>query len=79
MLDPVKTLPFVMGSESAQKARQSVENHLAQQQVQKNHSRAHRAAKAIEQAQLELLKSYDKSGKQIELIKEQGSKVDIKI
>ena len=74
MLDPVGNLPFAI---DAQRARESIENHQAQQQVQKQHNRAHKLAKALERQQLDLILSYDKFGNQNTGTKPQGSIVDI--
>jgi len=74
MLDPVGNLPFAI---DAQRARESIENHQAQQQVQKQHNRAHKLAKALERQQLNLMLSYDKFGNQNTGTKPQGSIVDI--
>lgn len=76
MLDPAGNLPFTI---DAQRARESIENHQAQQQVQKQHNRAHKLAKALERQQLDLMLSYDKFGKQNTGTKPQGSIVDIQI
>ena len=74
MLDPVGNLPFAI---DAQRARESIENHQAQQQVQKQHNRAHKLAKALERQQLDLILSYDKFGNTNTGTKPQGSIVDI--
>ena len=76
MLDPVGNLPFAI---DAQRARESIENHQAQQQVQKQHNRAHKLAKALERQQLDLMLSYNKFGNQNTGTKPQGSIVDIQI
>ena len=76
MLDPVGNLPFAV---ETQRSRESIENHQAQQQVQKQHNRAHKLAKALERQQLDLMLSYDKFGNQNTGTKPQGSIVDIEI
>ena len=76
MLDPVGNLPFTI---DAQRARESIENHQAQQQAQKQHNRAHKLAKALERQQLDLMLSYDKFGNQNTGTKPQSSIVDIEI
>jgi hypothetical protein len=76
MLDPVGSLPFAI---DAQKARQSIENHQAQQQVQKEHLRAHRLSKVLERQQLDLMLSYDKFGKANSGLKPQGSIIDMEV
>ena len=76
MLDPVGNLPFAV---ETQRSRESIENHQAQQQVQKQHNRAHKLAKALERQQLDLMLSYDRFGNQNTGTKPQGSTVDIEI
>jgi hypothetical protein len=76
MLDPVGSLPFTI---DAQRARESIENHQAQQQVQKEHNRAHKLAKALERQQLDLILSYDKFGASNTGLKPQGSIVDMEV
>jgi len=76
MLDPVGSLPFAV---ETQRARESIENHHAQQQVQKEHNRAHRLAKALERQQLDLMLSYDKFGASHSALKTQGSIVDMEV
>ena len=76
MLDPVGNLPFAI---DLQRSRESIENHQAQQQVQKEHLRAHRLAKALERQQLDLMLSYDKFGAANTGLKPQGSIVDMEI
>jgi len=76
MLDPVGNLPFAI---EAQRARESIENHQAQQQVQKEHNRAHKLAKALERQQLDLMLSYDKFGASNSGLKPQGSIIDMEV
>jgi len=76
MLDPVGSLPFAV---ETQRARESIENHQAQQQVQKKHNRAHKLAKALERQQLDLMLSYDKFGASHSALKAQGSIVDMEV
>lgn len=76
MLDPVGNLPFAI---DAQRARESVENHQAQQEVQKDHNRAHKLAKALERQQLDLILSYDRLGAHNTALKPQGSIVDMEV
>jgi hypothetical protein len=76
MLDPVGSLPFAI---DAQRARESVENHQAQQQVQKEHLRAHKLAKALERAQLDLMLSYDRFGASNTGVQPQGQIVDMEV
>ena len=76
MLDPVGNLPF---SVDAQRSRESIENHQAQQQVQIEHNRAHKLAKALERQQLDLMLSYDKFGASNSGLKPQGSIIDMEV
>ena len=76
MLDPVGSLPF---SVEAQRARESIENHQAQQQVQKQHNRAHKLSKALERAQLDLMLSYDRFGASNTGVQPQGQIVDMEV
>ena len=76
MLDPVGNLPF---SAEAQRARESIENHQAQQQVQKEHNRAHKLSKALERQQLDLILSYDRFGASNSELKPQGTIVDMEV
>ena len=76
MLDPVGNLPFAV---EAQRSRESIENHQAQQQVQVEHNRAHKLAKALERQQLDLMLSYDKFGAHNTGLQPQGQVVDISV
>ena len=76
MLDPVGNLPF---SIEAQRARESIENHQAQQQVQAEHNRAHKLSKALERQQLDLILSYDRFGAHNTASQPQGQVVDMEV
>jgi len=76
MLDPVGNLPFAI---DAQRARESIENHQAQQRVQVEHNRAHKLARALERQQLDLMLSYDKFGASNSGLKPQGSIIDMEV
>lgn len=76
MLDPVGSLPFAI---DAERARESVENHQAQQQVQKEHLRSHKLSKALERAQLDLMLSYDRFGASNTGVQPQGQIVDMEV
>ena len=73
MLNPVGNLPFAITPE---KARESIENHQAQQEVQKEHNRAHKLARALERQQLDLMLSYDRLGAHNTGLHPQGQIVD---
>ena len=76
MLDPIGNLPFAV---ETQRARESIENHQAQQRVQVEHNRAHKLAKALERQQLDLMLSYDKFGAHNTGLQPQGQVVDISV
>jgi len=76
VLDPVGNLPF---STEAQRARESIQNHQAQQQVQAEHNRAHKLSKALERQQLDLILSYDRFGAQNTNVQPQGQVVDMEV
>ena len=76
MIDPVGSLPFAI---DLQRARESIENHQAQQQVQKEHNRAHKLARALERAQLDLMLSYDRLGAHNTGLHPQGQIVDMEV
>jgi len=76
MLDPIGNLPFAV---ETQRARESIENHQAQQRVQVEHNRAHKLAKALERQQLDLMLSYDKFGAKNTQLQPQGQVVDISV
>ena len=76
MLDPVGNLPFTV---ETQRSRESIENHQAQQQVQKEHNRAHRLSKALERQQLDLMLSYDRFGARNTKLQPQGQIIDMEV
>ena len=76
MLDPVGNLPFAV---ETQRSRESIENHQAQQQVQKEHNRAHKLAKVLERQQLDLMSSYDRFGASNTARHQQGQIVDMEV
>jgi hypothetical protein len=76
MLDPIGNLPFAI---ELQRSRERIEVHIEAKANEKEHYRAHRAAESLEQARLDLEKSYDRMGRRIEFQKEQGLRVNIKV
>jgi len=56
-----------------------MENHQAQQEVQKEHNRAHKLARALERAQLDLMLSYDRLGAHNTGLHPQGQIVDMEV
>ena len=76
MLESVGNLPFAI---QVERSRESIENHQAQQEVQKVHNRAHKLAKALERQQLDLMISYDRFGKANSGLKPQGSIIDMEV
>ena len=76
MLDPVGNLPF---SIEAQRSRESIENHQAQQQVQKEHALAHKLEKVLERQKLDLMSSYDRFGAKNTELQPQGQVLDMEV
>jgi len=76
MLDPVGNLPFAV---ELQKSRESIENHQAQQQVQKEHLLAHKLEKVLERQKLDLISSYDRFGASNTALQPQGQIVDMEV
>ena len=61
MLESIGKLPFAI---QVEKSRESIQNHQAQQQVQKEHLLAHKLEKVLERQKLDLMLSYDKFGRE---------------
>jgi len=78
MLSSVGKLPFAIPND-IQAARQSIENHQKQQQIEKSHQQAHKTQKVLEQQQLAQMYSYDRAGERKEIQKAQGQHVDISV
>jgi len=76
MLDPVGNLPFAV---ELQRSRESIENHQAQQQVQKEHLLAHKLEKVLERQKLDLISSYDRFGASNTALQPQGQIVDMEV
>jgi len=76
MLDPVGSLPFAI---QVERSRESIENHQAQQQVQKEHALAHKLEKVLERQKLDLMLSYDKFGAQNTQVQPQGQVLDMEV
>ena len=76
MLDPVGNLPF---SIQVERSRESIENHQAQQQVQKEHALAHKLEKVLERQKLDLMLSYDKFGARNTQLQPPGQVVDMEV
>lgn len=76
MLESVGKLPF---SVQLQKSQESIENHQAQQQVQKEHALAHKLEKVLERQKLDLMSSYDRFGSKNKEIQPQGQVVDMEV
>ena len=60
-----------------QQAQRSIENHQAQQNIEREHQRVHRQQKVVEQQQVALQYSYDRLGERKNVERPQGSRVDI--
>lgn len=78
MIDPVRSMPFVV-DENVKAARQSIENHQAQQNIEREHQRVHKQQKMLEQQQVALQHSYDRLGEKKSVEQPQGSQVDIEV
>jgi hypothetical protein len=76
MLEPVGTLPFAI---QVEKSRESIQNHQAQQQVQKEHALAHKLEKVLERQKLDLMLSYDKFGARNTQLQPPGQVVDMEV
>ena len=76
MLEPVGNLPFAVGVE---RSRESIENHQAQQQVQKEHALAHKLEKVLERQKLDLMSSYDRFGAKNTELQPQGQVLDMEV
>mgnify|MGYP003134124107 CR=1 FL=1 len=60
-------------------AQRSIENHQAQQNVEREHQRTHKFQKLLEQQQVALTHSYDRLGERKAVQQAQGSNVDIEV
>ena len=78
MIDPVGGMPFAIDAD-VKAARQSIENHQAQQNVEREHQRTHKFKKLLEQQQVALAYSYDRLGERKAMEQPQGSNVDIEV
>jgi hypothetical protein len=76
MLEPVGNLPFAI---QVEKSRESIQNHQAQQQVQKEHALAHKLEKVLERQKLDLMLSYDKFGARNTQLQPPGQVVDMEV
>ena len=78
MIDPVGGMPFAIDA-NLKAARQSIENHQAQQNIEREHQRVHKQQKVVEQQQVALQYSYDRLGEKKAVERPQGSNVDIEV
>lgn len=76
MVEPVGSLPFAV---DLQRTRESIETHQKAQNVQKEHSRAHKLERALERQHYELMASYDKFGAKNTELKQQGQIIDMEV
>ncbi len=76
MLEPVGNLPFAI---QVERSRESIQNHQAQQQVQKEHALAHKLEKVLERQKLDLMLSYDKFGARNTQLQPPGQVVDMEV
>jgi hypothetical protein len=78
MIDPVGGMPFAIDA-NVKAARQSIENHQEQQNIEREHQRVYRQQKVVEQQQVALQYSYDRLGDKKAVEQPQGSQVDIEV
>ena len=78
MIDPVGGMPFTIDA-NIKAARQSIENHQAQQNIEREHQRVHKQQKVVEQQQVALQYSYDRLGEKKAVERPQGSNVDVEV
>ena len=78
MIDPVGGMPFAIDA-NIKAARQSIENHQAQQNIEREHQRVHKQQKVVEQQQVALQYSYDRLGEKKAVERPQGSNVDVEV
>ena len=77
----VGNAPFNVGSDIHEqtRARERIENHFTEQQVEKNHRNNHQHLEAIRKQQLELSESYDRFGRKTNADRPQGTKINIEV
>ena len=78
MINPLKSAPFAVDVD-IKAARQSIENHQAQQNIEREHQRVHKQQKVVEQQQVALQYSYDRLGEKKTVEQPQGSKLDVEV
>ena len=78
MINSVGGVPFAVDA-NVKAARQSIENHQAQQNIEREHQRVHKQQKVVEQQQVALQYSYDRLGEKKAVERPQGSRVDVEV
>ena len=78
MINSVGGVPFAVDA-NVKAARQSIENHQAQQNIEREHQRVHKQQKVVEQHQVALQYSYDRLGEKKAVEQPQGSRVDVEV
>ena len=78
MINSVGGVPFAVYA-NVKAARQSIENHQAQQNIEREHQRVHKQQKVVEQQQVALQYSYDRLGEKKAVKQPQGSRVDVEV
>ena len=78
MINSVGGVPFAVDA-NVKAARQSIENHQAQQNIEREHQRVHKQQKVVEQQQVALQYSYDRLGEKKAVKQPQGSRVDVEV
>jgi hypothetical protein len=77
----VGSAPFNVGSNIHEqtRARERIENHLAEQRVEKNHRNNHQHLEALTKQRLDLQESYDRFGRKTNADRPQGTKLNIEV
>jgi len=78
VINSVGGVPFAVDA-NIKAARQSIENHQAQQNIEREHQRVHKQQKVVEQQQVALQYSYDRLGEKKAVEQPQGSRVDVEV
>ena len=78
MINSVGGVPFAVDA-NVKAARQSIENHQAQRNIEREHQRVHKQQKVVEQQQVALQYSYDRLGEKKSVEQPQGSQVDVEV
>jgi hypothetical protein len=77
----IGSAPFNIGSHIHEqtRARQAIENHFAEQRVEKEHRATHRHLEALEKKGAGSGESYDQFGRKTNADRPQGTKINIEV